>query len=298
MVQPRADHPVREIPQSAIDPDPNQPRKTFDPEGIDQLAASLSTNGLLQPIVVRPHPDGSLGRFLLVAGERRWRAAGALGWDTIPSIVRDDLTDAEAAKLQLLENIVRRDLNPVEEAQAFQRMLGQGYTLQELSGAVGMPDGHIAWRVQMLNAREDVLALVSSGQVKPLVAHALSRLSEGGQGRALRAMTSQRLTYQEVHALCERIYSEENQAEMFPEIPKLTAEEIQAVQTFADVFGRISATLDRLNRMEERRPGSMVQALSIKGGLVESQIDEAVKGLGRVKRALQTGRMHEMAGRV
>ena len=279
-------------------PDPEQPRKTFDEEALQELAGSLDSNGLLQPIVVRPDPEGNNGDYLLIAGERRWRAAGILGWDTIPALIRDDVTASEAAKLQLLENIVRRDLNPVEEARAFKKMLDEGYTLQELSNAVGMPDGHIAWRVQMLNAREDVLALVAAGQVKPLVAHALSRLSEGGQGRALRAMSSQRLTYQEVHGLCERIYGEENQAEMFPEIRQLTAEDIQTVKTFADVFGRISSTLDRLNRMEEMSPGSMAQALSLKGGLVESQIDEAVKGLGRVKRALQVDRMHTLAGQV
>ena len=281
-----------------IEPDPNQPRKTFDPEGIRELAQSMDTNGLVQPIVVRPHPSGVRGRYLLVAGERRWRAAGDLGWETIPAIVRRDLTEGEAAKLQLLENIVRRDLNPVEEAQAFARMLAQGYTLQELSGAVGMPDGHIAWRVQMLDAREDVLDLVASGQIKPLAAHALSRLSPNGQGRALRAMSAQRLTYQEVHALCGRIYAGEHQTEMFPETLKLTSEERQAVQTFGEAFERIGSTLDRLHRLEEKQPGTVAQALAVDSGLIEARIDASVKGLGWVKRLLRAARMHDLAGRV
>ena len=281
-----------------IEPDPNQPRKTFDEPGLWELAQSMAASGLLQPIVVRPHPSSVRGSYLLVAGERRWRAAGYLGWETIPAIVRRDLTDADAAKLQLLENIVRRDLNPVEEAQAFARMLAQGYTLAELSGAAGMPGGHIAWRVQMLEAREDVLALVATGQVKPLTAHALSRLSPNGQGRALRAMTAQRLTYQEVHALCERIYAEEHQAEMFPESPKLSGEEQQAVRTFGEAFERIGATVDRLHRLEDQRPGTVARALAAESALAEARIDAAVKGLGWIKRLLQAGRMHDLAGRV
>ena len=101
-----------------VRPDLEQPRKTFDEEALQELAGSLDSNGLLQPIVVRPDPEGNNGDYLLIAGERRWRAAGILGWDTIPALIRDDVTASEAAKLQLLENIVRRDLNPVEEARA------------------------------------------------------------------------------------------------------------------------------------------------------------------------------------
>ncbi len=99
-------------------PDLEQPRKTFDEEALQELARSMDSNGLLQPITVRPDEDD----FILIAGERRWRAACLLGWETIPAIVRSDVTLGEAAKLQLLENIVRRDLNRVEEARAFQKI--------------------------------------------------------------------------------------------------------------------------------------------------------------------------------
>ena len=107
-----------------VRPDPDQPRKHFADAALQELAGSMDSNGLLQPVVVRPNGSG----YILIAGERRWRAACLLGWKTIPAIVRSDVTLGEAAKLQLLENIVRQDLNPVEEARALQRMQDEGYT--------------------------------------------------------------------------------------------------------------------------------------------------------------------------
>ena len=101
-----------------VRPDPDQPRRRFDEAALRELAQSMASNGLLQPVTVRPDEDD----FILIAGERRWRSACLLGWETIPAIVHSDVTLGEAAKLQLLENIVRRNLNPVEEARALQRM--------------------------------------------------------------------------------------------------------------------------------------------------------------------------------
>ena len=143
---------------AAITPDPEQPRKTFGEEALRELAKSLESNGLLQPIVVRPAPESKPKdlRYIIVAGERRWRAACYLGWETVPGIVRKDLSGDQATKLQLIENIVRVDLNPLEEARALKKMLDEGYTLQELSEATGMHPGQIPWRVKMLGAREDV----------------------------------------------------------------------------------------------------------------------------------------------
>ena len=273
-----------------VRPDPEQPRKTFNDEALQELARSLKSNGLLQPITVRPDEDD----FILIAGERRWRAACLLGWKTIPAIVRSDVTPGEAAKLQLLENIVRRDLNPVEEASAFKKMLEEGYTLRELSRAVGIPGGHIAWRVQMLDAREDVLALVAAGQVRPLVAHALSRLTHAGQGRALRAINSQCLTYQEVRALCERINAEENQFEMFPET-KLSEAQVRAMRTFTAGFSQICSVLNRIERMNEDNPDGLAKAFLAEGGTMEAQINASIRGLNRVKSILGRARMQRLA---
>ncbi len=276
-------------------PDPEQPRKSFDEEALQKLARSMDSNGLLQPIVVRPIPEGRKGgiRYILIAGERRWRAAGQLGWKTIPAIIREDLTIEEAAKLQLLENIVRRDLDPVEEARAFKKMLDEGYTIQEISEAVGLAVSQISWRVQMLNAREDVLVLVARGHLRPAIAHELSKLSHNGQGRAVRSINSVKLTYNEALALCQKIFAEENQIEMFVET-KLSQEQQRAVQTFGEAFKRVGELLVKLQRMEEEHPGQLAKALTAEAGLIEAQVDEAVKGLYRVKKALQTNRMHRI----
>ena len=280
----------------AITPDPEQPRKTFPEEALKELGRSLASSGLLQPIVVRPAPDSKPKdlRYVLVAGERRWRAACELGWETIPAIVRKDLTDAESAKLQLIENIVRQDLTPLEEARALKKMLDEGYTLKELSDATGMVPGQIPWRVQMLNAREEVLDLLGKGHIKPGMCYDMSKLSTDGQLRVMRAIATQDLNATEVNKLCHRITAEESQTEIFTET-KVTEEERRVARTFGEAFTRIAATLTKLQKMEERQPGLMAEALACESALVESQVDEAIRGLGKVKSVLQDVRMGQLA---
>ena len=103
---------VRTIPLREIEPDPNQPRKTFGEEGLAELAASIAEHGLLQPIAVRPQPSGG---YRIVAGERRWRACRMAGLTDVPVVVRE-VSDQEAMELALVENLQREDLDPVEEA--------------------------------------------------------------------------------------------------------------------------------------------------------------------------------------
>jgi ParB family chromosome partitioning protein len=279
-----------------IQPDPEQPRKHFDEAGLLQLAESLKSNGLLQPIIVRPDPTNhpKAKRYIIIAGERRWRAASILQWETMPAIVHRNISLQDAAKLQLLENIVRQDLNPVEEAQAFKKMLDEGYSLQELAETVGLASCQISWRVQMLSARPDVLDLVAKGHIKPSIAHELSKLSPNGQGRALRVITSEKLSYNEVLALCQKIWGEEHQVEMFADT-RLTDDEQRAARTFADAFSRIGSVLTRLQRMEDKQPGLMAQALAAECTVVESQVDETLRGLYRVKKALQGSRVRALA---
>ena len=276
----------------AISPDPEQPRKTFGAEAIQELARSLASNGLLQPIVVRPAPDSKPKdqRYIIIAGERRWRAAGELGWETIPAIVRKDLSLADSAKLQLIENIVRVDLNPVEEARALKKMLDEGFTLKELSEATGMAPGQIPWRVHLLNARQEVLDLLAQGHIKPGMCYDMSKLSPGGQSRVLRAIATEGLNATEVNKLCHRVYAEENQSDMMPET-QVSEEHREAVRTFGEAFRQIAATLQRLQRLEEQNPGLLEEALATEPVLVESQVDEAVRGLSRVKSVLQNLRM-------
>jgi ParB/RepB/Spo0J family partition protein len=129
-----------------IDPDPEQPRKVFDEVKLTELAESMASNGLAVPILLRPMPDG---RFLIVHGERRWRAAQRLGWETIPAEVRE-LTPDEAHWLSLVENVQRSNLSPIEEAQAFQARLDAGLTQEQLAKRIGKDRTYIAQKLRLL----------------------------------------------------------------------------------------------------------------------------------------------------
>ena len=288
---------VIRVRHDSITPDPDQPRKTFDEDGIKELAKSLETNGLLQPISIRPDEANSTTRnkrYIIIAGERRWRAAGTLGWETIPAIIRKDLTDAQTAKLQLLENVVRRDLDPVEKATAYKKMLDEGYTASEIGEAVGTNAGNINWFVKLLDAREDILQMVSGGDINPMSAIFMSKLSPSGQGRVLAAMNRSKLTTREVELLCNRIHAEETSEEtaLFTE-GQLTEPQREAVKTFEGAFKGITSTLDKLQELEKESPGAFALGLA-NPALVESQIDEVIKGLYQVRNSLRVNRMSHL----
>jgi ParB family transcriptional regulator, chromosome partitioning protein len=161
-----------ELPVGLIKPNPDQPRTQFDGEALAALAASIETSGVVQPLLVRPLPDGS---YELVAGERRWRAAQQAGLEKVPAVVRDQ---AEAERLQaaLIENMVREDLNPVEEARACAALLQElGLTKEELSRRVGRSRPAVSNLIRLLELPDETLAALESGE-----------LSEG-HGRALLA---------------------------------------------------------------------------------------------------------------
>src|SRR5215469_7561963 len=128
---PRAQEPgiVMEIPIDSIAPNPKQPRKDFEDSALNDLASSLRETGMLQPVVVRRMGQG----YQLIVGERRWRAAKLAGLSQVPAVMRE-ATDAQTLELALIENLLREDLNPMEEAQAYQRLLTEfGWTQEELA---------------------------------------------------------------------------------------------------------------------------------------------------------------------
>jgi ParB family chromosome partitioning protein len=161
---------LRELPVSLIKPNPSQPRTNFDQDALDALAASIETSGVVQPLLVRPLPDGS---YELVAGERRWRAAQQAGIEKVPAVVRDQ---AEAERLQaaLIENMVREDLNPVEEAKACAALVEElGLTKEELAKRVGRSRPAVSNLIRLLELPDEALELLES-----------RKLSEG-HGKAL-----------------------------------------------------------------------------------------------------------------
>ena len=153
---------LRELPVDLVKPNPNQPRTHFDPEALSALAASIETSGVVQPLLVRPLPDGS---YELVAGERRWRAAQEAGLERVPAVVRDQ-EEAERLQAALIENMVREDLNPVEEAKACAALLEDlGLTKEELAKRVGRSRPAVSNLVRLLELPDETIALLESGEL-------------------------------------------------------------------------------------------------------------------------------------
>ena len=139
----------RSIRVELIDSNPYQTRRVFDDEKIEGLAASIKSVGLLNKVMVRPHPE-TVGRFQLVHGERRLRACRMLGWETIPAVVRD-LSDAQVAEMNLTENLQRQNLNPIEEAEGFQILIDRfGYTRTTLADRVGKSRPYVSNSLRLL----------------------------------------------------------------------------------------------------------------------------------------------------
>lgn len=150
---------VRMIPTSAIAPHPGQPRRHFDEAALEELAASIAERGIIQPIIVRPHGHD----YQIVAGERRWRAAQRARLHEVPVVVRD-YSDTETLEIALLENIQRQDLNAIEEAQAYQRLIDEfGHTQEVLAKAVHKSRSHVANLLRLLDLPAPVQARVVEG---------------------------------------------------------------------------------------------------------------------------------------
>lgn len=161
---------LRSLAISEIKPDPQQPRRYFAEEALDELAASIAQRGVIQPIIVRPTDTGS---YQLVAGERRWRAAQKAQLHEIPALVRN-LSDREVMALALIENLQREDLNPIEEARAYQRLAeSEGMTQAEIARLVDKSRSHVANFQRLLALPEDVLMLVEKGDLSMGHARAL-----------------------------------------------------------------------------------------------------------------------------
>ena len=154
---------VSEVAVSEIVPNRFQPRKDFDPERLAELAASIKTYGVLQPIVLRKTSDG----YELVAGERRWRASQLCGLTAIPALIRN-YTDTEMTAVALVENLQRENLNPMEEAFAYRRLIDEfGFTQEEVSQQVGKSRSYIANAVRLINLPTVVQEYVSRGTMTP-----------------------------------------------------------------------------------------------------------------------------------
>ena len=155
---------LQETPLDLLQPNPDQPRRSFADEELTSLAESIKIQGVLQPILVRPAP-GAPGRFEIVAGERRWRAARMAGLTAAPTLVRE-LDDREVLEVGIVENVQREDLNPLDEAQAYRTLIDRfGHTQVAVAGAVGKSRSHIANCMRLLQLPASVQEHLQSGRL-------------------------------------------------------------------------------------------------------------------------------------
>jgi ParB family transcriptional regulator, chromosome partitioning protein len=191
--------PYREIPIADIRSNRYQPRREFKPEELSELQASIKASGLLQPITVRP---AGTDRFELIAGERRLRAATALGWSKIPAVVKD-IDDRTALTLALVENLQRSDLNPLEEAEGYQRLLDEfGMTQQQVAEMVGKDRSTVANILRILALPASVRRMVAESQITLGHARALLALpDERAITAAAREVVARGLTVRDVERL-------------------------------------------------------------------------------------------------
>lgn len=180
---------------SEIEPNKAQPRRTFDDEAISTLADSIRDHGLLQPLLVRPLENGG---YQLVAGERRWRACRMLGMTEVPAVIRE-LSDKETMQVALIENVIREDLNPIEEASAYQELMDDyGMTQDEVGKTVGKSRSAVANAVRVLTLSEKVQDLLRRGDLTMGHGRCLVGLSEEQQSMLAEKAVSTGMTVREL----------------------------------------------------------------------------------------------------
>lgn len=194
---------IEMLPLREVEPDPGQPRKTFDDETLAELSASIAEHGLLQPIAVRPKPSGG---YLIVAGERRWRASRMAGLTEVPVIVKD-VADEQAMELALVENLQREDLDPVEEAAGIRELMTRcDLTQEQAARKLGKSRSALANSLRLLSLPETVLELLKGGFIT--IGHAkvvLGLPAPELQEEAAQMIADNQLNVRQAEALCKKL---------------------------------------------------------------------------------------------
>ncbi len=193
--------PRQALPVEQIIPNPDQPRRSFAQESLQELAGSLRSRGMLQPLIVRPHP-GDKGLYQIVAGERRWRAAQMAQLHEVPVIVRD-LNDTEVLEVAIVENIQRADLNAIEEAASYRQLMDRfGHTQEKLAEALNKSRSYIANLLRLLNLPEQVQTWLKEGKLS--AGHARALITAANPVDLARKVIEKNLSVRETEELVRR----------------------------------------------------------------------------------------------
>ena len=251
------------LPRTSVTPDPEQPRREFDRAALEELAESIAQHGILEPLIVRP--GTAQGTYIIVAGERRYRAATIAGLDALPCIVRDDaaVTDADSRLvLQATENVQRADMRPSEDARAYQRLVSAGRTIADVARLMGKSEQTISQRIDLLKLDPAILDLLDKGHITLRLGWQLTRLSPRGQMEIIGQFNAGRFANDEqAIRTVDAIEKQEQQASLF---------EDAVINAFDDTRRKANKTLiDRTNE----RVAAMARALAELDGM--SPIDMA-----------------------
>jgi ParB family transcriptional regulator, chromosome partitioning protein len=242
---------MRDLPVDAIKPNPGQPRTRFKPEALQALSDSISASGVVQPLIVRSLSGGS---YEIIAGERRWRAAQMAGVERVPVVIRDS-DEADRLEVALIENMVREDLNPVEEAKACAALVEDlGLSKEDLGKRVGRSRPQISNLIRLLDLPDEVLSMLEVGELTEGHGRAILQVPEHDERRRLgkRALAegwSVRQTEAQARAAGETSQPKSKKA-------NLSAEELEAI---AEVTERLETKLDHPVRIKPRGNGLSVE---------------------------------------
>jgi ParB family transcriptional regulator, chromosome partitioning protein len=246
------------LPVDTIHPNPRQPRRRFEPEATAGLAASLRHQGVLQPIVVRPRPQGG---YELVAGERRWRAAREAGIDTLPALVRE-VGDRDSLLLALVENVARENLSPVEEARAYAALVDEfDLSLGELADRVGRSKPSVSNRLRLLELPEEILWMLARGEMTEGHARAVLAIPEDdGRLRLARRVVREGMTVRATERAAQESGAR-RRPRPTPVDPALADRARAAAERLTGLPSRVSAGKLELHFGDETRLAELVEVL-------------------------------------
>lgn len=236
---------IKELRINEVEPNNEQPRKNFNDEKLSQLAESIRQHGIVQPLIVKREND----TYKIVAGERRWRAARLAGLSTVPVIIRE-LSSKQVMEIALIENLQREDLNPIEEAEAYGKLINDfGMTQEEISRTVGRSRPAIANSLRLLSLQEKLRSLVINGDITSGHARTLLSIDDKElQLKAVEEIIKKSLTVRETEALVKKLLTKKEKKRAVR-----LSEEYQAIEDkFRDFFGT------RVKLMNGKRNGRIL----------------------------------------